>query len=664
MVGHDHLSPSFYEVGPGKQVKLGDNSYQIIRILGDVRGAVADTWLAALNSQSENQVAIRLTRQDKQHDQLQSAGMTKEADVLSTLNAAEDPDWHTYRTVAERLGRARVTQGKRRIVAQLDAGQTETGLPYSVQEYVDLPDLSFTDTGSVNESAVFDIFVEVAEAMNTAHRRSLAFKDFKPPDKKDRIRVHLDESGRPLEIKIIDFNVTGDASDIPTDLTFFGQHFFYQLTGYHMDQPFPPDDQIGEGLSRWDALTLGTKNIVLGFLSQDPGLRFQDMSEALADMHEYREFLHHFGTADFTYSKTQNQIWQLRSKGRHRVVYWITSALQHDLRVPADMRPTIGNWVKQAKDEIEKPFLEPLALAWGTYMTGAYKKAADEFDICFRSTSHSESLRRARIGRAASRLLAAVSPTVADIRKESWFPMMDAVINNLIERNYAKAAENLAAVSRFKLDYPLADQPEFRYLQDYATMSLRRREIIMALGDSDKLPSEKSIPAVCKSLYALREGAERMAKHGDTSVIPQTAIGGVEHRFASVWKALEPQYQAFRTELNGILGRMAVAPDPEQKSAVAASALERIDREERFYRELLPQPDQGDPPQEITQRLIELHFDRERVMNAGQGQRPSEQLRIDDLLRQVAEKDQTIKNLKAQVAELERQIKAAGRRAA
>lgn len=114
-------------------------------------------------------------------------------------------------------------------------------VPFVAQEYVEWPNVRavLPPTGTIERQImVLQIMREVANAMFLAHFEGIAFKDFKPGIKDDRVKVAVDEEGvlkmnerGEPQIRILDWNVSGGREDFPQDLQFMGGHILSLILG-------------------------------------------------------------------------------------------------------------------------------------------------------------------------------------------------------------------------------------------------------------------------------------------------------------------------------------------------------------------------------------------------------------------------------------------------
>lgn len=98
----------------------------------------------------------------------------------------------------------------------LDGGETETGRPYFVMELVQgVPLIEYCDKTQSSVSARIQLFVQVCEAVQSAHQKGIIHRDLKPSN----VMVTLHD-GIPVP-KVIDFGVAKAANQRLTEKTLF-----------------------------------------------------------------------------------------------------------------------------------------------------------------------------------------------------------------------------------------------------------------------------------------------------------------------------------------------------------------------------------------------------------------------------------------------------------
>ncbi len=206
------------------------------------------------------------------------------------------------------------------IVTIHDSGESD-GLPYIVMDYIDgLPLDRYVTEAHLTRTQTLELFITVAEAVNTAHQRGIIHRDLKPAN------VLVDWEGRPIVLDFglakVDTDDSRDATltasgqflgslpwaapeqasgrssaiDIRTDVYALGVILFQLLSG-----EFPIDTQgpVGEALERITTtaprrLTSARfvindelETIATKALQKEPDRRFQTAGELAADVSRF-----------------------------------------------------------------------------------------------------------------------------------------------------------------------------------------------------------------------------------------------------------------------------------------------------------------------------------------------------------------------------------------
>ena len=147
-------------------------SYKPVRLIG--RGGMGAVYLAQ--------------RADKQFDQIVA---------LKVLPFGVGGEEARRRFLAERQILARLSHPN--IAALLDGGITEQGTPYFVMEFVaGEPLTAYCDEHRLDIDARLELFGQIADAVQYAHRNLIVHRDLKPAN------VMVDDAGR---VKLLDFGI-------------------------------------------------------------------------------------------------------------------------------------------------------------------------------------------------------------------------------------------------------------------------------------------------------------------------------------------------------------------------------------------------------------------------------------------------------------------------
>ncbi|MGA9145290.1 MAG: serine/threonine-protein kinase [Candidatus Acidiferrales bacterium] len=143
------------------------------------------------------------------------------------------------------------------IAKVFDAGTTEAGQPYFVMEYVaGLPITEYCDQKKLSIRERIDLFIEVCEGVQHAHRKAIIHRDLKPAN----ILV-VEVNGRPMP-RIIDFGLAKAVSGKIEGETFFTQAGGFMGTPGYMS-PEQSDPGVQDVDTRTDVYSLGVVLYVL-----------------------------------------------------------------------------------------------------------------------------------------------------------------------------------------------------------------------------------------------------------------------------------------------------------------------------------------------------------------------------------------------------------------
>ncbi len=153
-------------------------TYRILRKLGE--GGFALVYLAQHERIRTLQVAVKVLKRERAHDQRAVARFLHEAETVAAL---KNPN----------------------VVGVRDFGETESGLPYLVMEYVSGPLLSdvIDVYGRLNPGYVARISREILQALEAAHAKGVVHRDLKPAN----VFLVPSEAGKHPALKVGDFGI-------------------------------------------------------------------------------------------------------------------------------------------------------------------------------------------------------------------------------------------------------------------------------------------------------------------------------------------------------------------------------------------------------------------------------------------------------------------------
>lgn len=435
----------------GETVLLGETRYQVHNLLG--RGAVSDVYLATMAQAPDVDVVIKLIREDEALNPRNVAGLQREAEALDILNRAEDSQWSYLDGPVARLQRAQETALDRRVVAMLDSGEQPPGHPFVVQEKAPRPFERFAVQNRSDEQRMLDVALAVGEVIALAHQHDLALTDFEPHTKWDRICLRwLDEDAADrFELKIIDWNVTGGSEDAPQDLFYFGLHLYHFFFGHHLtlSQDERPPANLSVVTPGWDQITEGSRQILQRLLHRDASRRYPQASALVADLTWWLETLR-IADAPNGLARLQDRLWQVKPQGRDDRVAAVAD-LALDLDPLAEMRQAFELWRQQAQDGLQKEIWLPIASARSSLITGAYAKAAKEFQQQMGSLPKESE--PARLARLFVRLAGAGERLKQlhhgqDVRRTPAWEALTRAVGALTERRWRPAQSALLEATR------------------------------------------------------------------------------------------------------------------------------------------------------------------------------------------------------------------------
>jgi serine/threonine protein kinase len=157
---------------PGSREGHRLGTYEILRLLG--RGGMGSVYLARrADEHFQKKVAIKILRTEAATQDIVRR-FYREREILAQLD-------HAF------------------IARLLDAGSTEDGLPYFVMEYVEgVPITEYADVHRLTMRERIDLFGQVCDAVEYAHRRKVVHRDLKPGN------VLVTAEG---QVKLLDFGI-------------------------------------------------------------------------------------------------------------------------------------------------------------------------------------------------------------------------------------------------------------------------------------------------------------------------------------------------------------------------------------------------------------------------------------------------------------------------
>ena len=259
------------------------NRYEILEKIGE--GGMAVVYKARCNKLNRF-VAVKILKSDLASNEETVGKFIREATAIATLS---DPN----------------------IVNVLDVGNQDD-LYYIVMEYVKGDTLKkvIKEYGTLNYEAAVDVAIQIAKALDCAHRNNIIHRDVKPQN------ILLTEEGR---VKVADFGIAkstttqtitntttimgsahyfspeqakGSVVDARTDLYSLGVVIYEMVTG---KVPFEADSPVSIALKHIQEDVVSPKqinskipeslsNLIVKAMDKEPAKRYQNAKEIIADL--------------------------------------------------------------------------------------------------------------------------------------------------------------------------------------------------------------------------------------------------------------------------------------------------------------------------------------------------------------------------------------------
>ena len=442
----------------GQEIVLNQRPYRIENSVGS--GFVTVAYKAVpLDAAAEAPIIIK--RLDPARaDQDKIDGLRHEAVVLRTLNEAEHGK----------------PEDRRRIIAVLDSGDLPSGLPFVIQELAPGKVFSpFEIESFVDERQMLAVAAAVAEAMALAHQHQLAFDDFEPNTKRDRIFLQwLSEGHDAFKMRIIDWNITGGPEDIAQDLIYLGGYLYYLFTGEHLvlvDNK--PNLDVLQWRDAWQRLTLGTRQVIQRLLNLDSTGTYEQAGAAYDDLTWWHGVMMSAETAAPALA-LQEAITKARTLGRNERVVAVADLVTR-LDVSPDERAMFEKWAEGARQKLDQSAMASLSKAEVLVSLGSYDQAIRMFDETLGKFTRDDA--RARSGRI-SRLWAQAGYDIKttlgrDPRPEKGWSSIESAVKALEYRRWAVARDDLAKAAE---SWPKVEP--LKALQDWARAGLKVDEAL------------------------------------------------------------------------------------------------------------------------------------------------------------------------------------------
>ncbi len=212
--------------------------YKLLRVVGE--GGMGVVWLADQDQPLRRRVAVKLIKQGMDSREV----ITRFESERQALALMDHPN----------------------IATVFDAGSTTDGRPFFVMEYVPgLPITRYCDERRLGNRERLELFVQVCQAVEHAHKRAVIHRDLKPSNV-----LVMEVEGKPLP-KVIDFGIAKATNQGLTEKTLFTE--LGRLIG--TPEYMSPEQASGDGQevdATTDIYSLGVLlyELLAGVLPFDP----------------------------------------------------------------------------------------------------------------------------------------------------------------------------------------------------------------------------------------------------------------------------------------------------------------------------------------------------------------------------------------------------------
>lgn len=433
-----------------KIIVLNQRPYRIERSVGSGHVAVA---YKAVSLDTAADVHVIIKQLDPAlADPEKINGLRREADVLRTLNAAEHGK----------------PEDMKRIIAMLDSGNLPSGLPFVIQEVAPGKIFSpFEIKSFIDERQMLAVAAAVAEAMSLAHQHQLAFKDFDPEQKHDRIFLQwLSEGHDTFKMRVIDWNITGGPEDIAQDLIYLGCYLYYLFTGEHLKLvDNKPNLDVLQGQNAWQRISLGTRQIIQRLLNLDPTGVYNQANAAHDDLTRWHSLMMSAETTAPGLA-LQEAITNAQIQGHNEHAVAVAD-LALRLDVPSDKQAKIEELAKAPRQRLENKAMSSFSTPEYQVRYHSYERAIPLLDETLsKFTRDDPRARRARIIRLVAQAGYDIK-TTSGHNPELW-PSIESAVEALNKGSWEAAHDDLAKTAE---SWPMVEP--LKKLQDWAGAGLK-----------------------------------------------------------------------------------------------------------------------------------------------------------------------------------------------